>query len=208
MKRAITIILAFAMVFSMAALSPAAYAEDGFGTGSIQDNVYWNETMKIGCTLDENWYFYSEEEILEANGMTAELLEGKIAEIIENGGVITDMFAQNLQTGATLNVVFERLSLANSLLYDEERYLQASFGTVKDAFSQIGIENVEITVQEKEFMGQTHYCGIITGLYNDVPVYEQVAVVKTGRNMTVVTVFSVLEEEVDAVLSSFFNTLD
>lgn len=208
MKRATTLLLALVMVFTLAAISPAARAEDNFGTGTIEDNVYWNETMKIGCALDETWYFYSEEEILEANGMTADMLEGKIAEMIENGGAITDMFAQNLETGATLNVVFERVSLANSLLYNEKNYIEASIPTVEEAFAQMGIEDVAFTVQEAEFMGETHMILQITGLYSGVPVYEQVAVVKDGRNFIVVTVFSVLEGEAEEVLSCFFNSID
>lgn len=208
MKRAVPFILALVMVFTLAAISPAARAEDNFGTGTIQDNVYWNETMKIGCALDENWYFYSEEEILQANGMTAEMLEGKIAEMIENGGAITDMFAQNLETGATLNVVFERVSLANSLLYNEKNYIEASISTVEDVFAQLGVEDVAYTIQEMEFLGENH-CGLlITGLYSDVPVYEQIAVVKDGRNFIVVTIFSVMEGEAEEVLSGFFNNLD
>lgn len=208
MKRATTLLLALVMVFTLAAISPAARAEDSFGTGTIEDNVYWNETMKIGCALDETWYFYSEEEIMEANGTTAEVLEGEIAEMIENGGTLTDMFAQNLETGATVNVVFERVSLANSLLYNEKNYIEASTATVEEAFAQMGIEDVAYTIQEAEFMGQTHMILQITGLYSGVPVYEQVAVVKDGRNFTVVSVFSVLEGEAEEVLSCFFNSLD
>ena len=193
MKRATTLLLALVMVFTLAAISPAARAEDNFGTGTIQDNVYWNETMKIGCALDETWYFYSEEEIMEANGLTADMLEGKISEMIENGGAITDMFAQNLETGATLNVVFERVSLPDSLLYNEKNYIEASIPTVEEALTQMGIEDVAFTVQEAEFLGETHTILQITGLYSGVPIYEQVAVVKDGRNFIVVTIFSVLE---------------
>ena len=208
MKRATTLLLALVMVFTLAAISPAARAEDNFGTGTIQDNVYWNETMKIGCALDETWYFYSEEEIMETNGLTADMLEGKIAEMIENGGTLTDMFAQNLKTGATVNVVFERVSLANSLLYNEKSYIEASTATLEEALAQLGIEDVACTIQEAEFMGQTHMILQITGQYSGVPVYEQVAVVKDGRNFTVVSVFSMLEGEAEEVLSCFFNSID
>ena len=208
MKRATTLLLALVMVFTLAAISPAAMAEDSFGTGTIQDNVYWNEIMKIGCALDETWYFYSEEEIMEANGLTADMLEGKISEMIENGGAITDMFAQNLETGATLNVVFERVSLPDSLLYNEKNYIEASIPTVEEALTQMGIEDVAFTVQEAEFLGETHTILQITGLYSGVPIYEQIAVVKDGRNFIVVTIFSVMEGEAEEVLSCFFNSLD
>ena len=208
MKRASTLLLALVMVFTLAAITPAARAEDSFGTGTIQDNVYWNETMKIGCQLDETWYFYSEEEILEADGMTADMLEGKIAEMIENGGTITDMFAQNLETGATLNVVFERVSLANSLLYNEKNYIETSIPTLEEVFAQMGIEDVACTIQEMAFLGETHCVLMITGQYSGVPIYEQIVVVKDGRNFTVVTVFSVMEGEAEEVLSCFFNSID
>ena len=72
----------------------------------------------------------------------------------------------------------------------------------------MGIEDVAYTIQEAEFMGQTHMILQITGQYSGVPVYEQVAVVKDGRNFTVVSVFSVLEGEAEEVLSCFFNSLD
>ena len=208
MKKTFTLLLALAMVVAMAAISPAALAEDSFGTGTVQDNVYWNETMEIGCELDENWYFYTEEEILQVNGSTAELLEGKIAEMIENGGTLTDMFAQNLVTGATVNVVFERLSLANSLILNEESYVEASASTVKEAFKQMGIEDLEILQPDMEFMGEEHRCMVISGSVSGVPIYETVVVMKSGRNVTCITVFSVDKTEIDSVLSCFFNSID
>ena len=94
------------------------------------------------------------------------------------------------------------------MLYNEKNYIEASIPTVEDAFAQLGIENVELTIQDMEFMGETHCAVLITGLYSDVPVYEQVAVVKDGRNFIVVTIFSVLEGEAEEVLSGFFNSLD
>ena len=208
MKRVSTIILAMVMVFTLAAICPAARAEDRFGTGVIQDNVYWNETMAIGCVLDENWYFYTQEEILSVNGMTADVLEGQIAELIENGGTLTDMFAQNQETGATVNVVFERLNIANSLILNEERYVEASVSVVEDAFEQMGIENLEIAQENVEFLGQEHRCMVISGTINQVPIYEVVIVMKDGRNITSITVFSVDQAEIQSVLSCFFNSLD
>lgn len=208
MKKAFTLLLALAMVVTMAAISPAARAEDSFGTGTVQDNVYWNETMEIGCELDENWYFYTEEEILQVNGMTADLLEGQLAEMMENGGTLTDMYAANLTTGATVNVVFERLSLANSLILNEESYVKASVSIVEEAFEQMGIEDLEILQQDMEFMGEEHRCMVISGSVSGVPFYETVVVLKSGRNVTSVTVFSIDQEEIESVLSCFFNSID
>ena len=90
-------------------------------------------------------------------------------------------------------MVFERVSLPDSLLYNEKNYIEASIPTVEEALTQMGIEDVAFTVQEAEFLGETHTVLQITGLYSGVPIYEQIAVVKDGRNFIVVTIFSVLE---------------
>ena len=208
MKRAFTLILALAMVVTLAAVAPAARAEDDFGTGAVQDNVYWNETMKIGCGLDESWYFYTKEEILEANGMTADMLEGQLAEIVKEGGSLTDMFAENQETGANVNVCFERLSLANSLVLTEKTYLDATESMLEGAFEQMGIENVEITQQDVDFMGQEHRGMSITGSVSGIPIYEDLVVLKSGRNITVVTVFALDKAEIADVLSRFFDSID
>lgn len=208
MKRVFTLFLALAMVLTLAGISPAARAEDEFNFGSTQDNTYWNETLKIGCTLDENWYFLNEEEILQANSMTAEKLDGKLAEMVKEGGSMIDMFAQNLETGATVNLVVERLSVVNSLVIDEKKYLDISQPTLDEAMAQMGIEDVEITQESMDFLGQEHQSIVITGSFNGVPVCETMVVVKSGRNMTIITVFSAVDGEVEEVLASFFNSLD
>lgn len=208
MKRVFTLFLALAMVLTLAGISPAARAEDKFNFGSTQDNTYWNETLKIGCTLDENWYFLNEEEILQANSMTVEKLDGKLAEMVKEGGSMIDMFAQNLETGATVNLVVERLSVVNSLVIDEKKYLDISQPTLDEAMAQMGIEDVEITQESMDFLGQEHQSIVITGSFNGVPVCETMVVVKSGRNMTIITVFSAVEGEVEEVLASFFDSLD
>lgn len=208
MKRVFTLFLALAMVLTLAGISPAARAEDKFNFGSTQDNTYWNETLKIGCTLDENWYFLNEEEILQANSMNVEKLDGKLAEMVKEGGSMIDMFAQNLETGATVNLVVERLSVVNSLVIDEKKYLDISQPTLDEAMVQMGIEDVEITQESMDFLGQEHQSIVITGSFNGVPVCETMVVVKSGRNMTIITVFSAVDGEVEEVLASFFNSLD
>lgn len=208
MKRVFTLFLALAMVLTLAGISPAARAEDKFNFGSTQDNTYWNETLKIGCTLDENWYFLNEEEILQANSMNVEKLDGKLAEMVKEGGSMIDMFAQNLETGATVNLVVERLSVVNSLVIDEKKYLDISQPTLDEAMVQMGIEDVEITQESMDFLGQEHQSIVITGSFNGVPVCETMVVVKSGRNMTIITVFSAVDGEVEEVLASFFDSLD
>lgn len=205
MKRAITLLL----VLALALTQPLTVrAEDSFGMGVTEGNSYWNETMEIGCALDESWYFYTREEILEANGITAEMLDNSLAEIVQEGGTMIDMLAVNPETGATVNVVFERLSLVNALTMDENDYIRQSQPLLKEGLEQLGLAELEMETRSTAFLGEERQSLFITGSYDGTPIFETQVVLKSGRNVTAVTVFSLSEDEIGETLAAFFSSLD
>lgn len=207
MKRAVTLILA--VVLALGCFRGGAFAEeDSFGLGDAENNTYWNESMSIGCTLDESWYFYTREEILELNGMTADMLDEALGEMVREAGSMMDMYAMNQVTGATVNVNLERLSLSNSLIISETSYVQIAEESLRAALEQMGFENVQVETGTMEFLGREHVCVRITGEIQQMPFYETIAVVKSGRTMIVVTAASFLEDTTAEVFSCFFRELE
>lgn len=208
MKRTFTLILAALMVLGCFCGGALAEEEDSFGLGDAENNTYWNETMSIGCTLDENWYFYTREEILELNGMTAEMLDETLAEAVREAGAMMDMYAMNLVTGATVNVNLERLSLSNSLLISETSYIKLSEESLCTVLGQMGCENVQVETGTMEFLGKEHACARVSAEISGVQMYETIVVIKTGRTMIVVTSASFYEDITEEVLSCFFDKKD
>lgn len=203
MKKAISLILTLALVL---ALPMAALAEeDPFGAGASDGTTYWNETLSIGCTMDENWYFYSDEEIMESVQTTAGQLKDDLAEAIKDAGSMMDMMAVNQETGENVNVNLERLSVANSLLVDEAKYVELSLAQLGDALEQMGLTVTDIGQDEMEFAGSKHPCIRLTGTIEDIELFETLVVVKTGRTVIVVTACSYLEDTTDQILSHFYT---
>lgn len=203
MKKAISLILTLALVL---ALPMAALAEeDAFGAGASDETSYWNETLSIGCTMDENWYFYSDEEIMESVQTTAGQLKDDLAEAIKDAGTMMDMMAVNQETGENVNVNLERLSVANSLLVDETKYVELSLAQLGDALEQMGLTVTDIGQDEMEFAGSKHPCIRLTGTIEDIDLFETLVVVKTGRTVIVVTACSYLEDTTDQILSHFYT---
>lgn len=203
MKKAISLILTLALVL---ALPMAALAEeDSFGAGTSDGNTYWNETLSIGCTMDENWYFYSDEEIMENVQATAGQLKDDLAEAIKDAGSMMDMMAVNQETGENVNVNLERLSVVNSLLVDEAKYVELSLAQLGDALEQMGITVSDIGQDEMEFAGSKHPCIRLTGTIEGFELFETLVVVKTGRTIIVVTACSYLEDTTDEILSHFYT---
>lgn len=203
MKKVVSLILVLAMVL---VLPLAAWAEeDSFGAGSTEDNAYWNEALKIGCAMADEWYFYTDEEILENNQALAGQLKDDLAETIREAGSMMDMMAVNTETGENVNVTLERMSIANSLLITEEKYVQLSQEQLGAALEQMGMENVTVQQDEIEFAGEKHPCLRVSGTMDDVELFETLVVVKTGRTMIVVTACSYFENTTDETLTYFYR---
>lgn len=203
MKRAISLILVLAMVLAMPVLAMAE--EDKFGVGSAEGNSYWNDSMSIGCTMSDEWYFYTDEEIMENVQTTAGQLKEELAEIVKDAGTMMDMMAVNTETGENVNINLERLSLSNSLLITEDTYVEASRQQLSDALEQMGMENVSVEKDEIEFMGQTHSCLRVSGSLQGIDLFETLVVVKSGRTMIVVTACSYWEDTTEEILGNFYN---
>lgn len=155
--------------------------------------------------MDENWYFYSDEEIMENVQATAGQLKDDLAEAIKDAGSMMDMMAVNQETGENVNVNLERLSVVNSLLIDEAKYVELSLAQLGDALEQMGITVSDIGQDEMEFAGSKHPCIRLTGTIEGFELFETLVVVKTGRTIIVVTACSYLEDTTDEILSHFYT---
>lgn len=200
MKKTITILLAVAMV---ATLFCGVAAADKFDMGVQDGNTYWNETFSIGCTLDENWYFLSMEEIYGIKDITKEQLEGEMAEMLEQGSTAIVAYAQNMENGATMNITMERLSITNAVLVTEKSYIELSVDGLKEALSQMGLENIKTEIVEEEFCGEKHAAMNIYGTINGMDFFEKMIAVKDGRNVSIVTIGSVNEDHTADILDCF-----
>ena len=193
MKRVSTLILALVMVFTMTTFPTTARAEDNLDIGTIQDHVYWNESMKIGCKLDEEWELHSCEEIQEE----------QLTDIRKNGGYFWDLYAVNMRTTSQIYVFFQRLTKQRSKTLMETRLEY-------DSFVGIDLKTAEITFQEIEFMGEMHKSALIVGQHPvlPMPIYGRFIEIESGNDIIFIAISTLKEEEVDELPSCFFNSLD
>ena len=218
MKKAISMLLALAMTLSFPL---AAHAEgtaggsngvvlttlssDGFSAGIQTDNSYWNDTVSIGCTLSDEWYFYTDEEIAAQNGLVTGMLREDYAKLVEESGSMMDMLAVNTETGENVNITLQRLTLKDALVLDEQKYAEISAEPLVEALEQTGLENVSTSVDEVEFLGEKHPCVRVKALMQDMDFFETLVIVKTGRTVCVVTVACFLEDTTEEVLANFYG---
>lgn len=218
MKKAISMLLALAMTLSFPL---AAHCEgtkggsngvvlttlpsDEFSAGVQAENSYWNEAVNIGCTLGSEWYFYTDEEIAEQNGLATGMLREDYAKLVEESGSMMDMLAVNTETGENVNITLQRLTLADALVLDEQKYAEISAEPLVEALEQTGLEDVSTSVDEVDFLGEKHPCIRVKALMQNMDFFETLVIVKTGRTVCVVTVACFLEDTTEEVLANFYG---
>ena len=186
MKKFTSVFLILALLLCL----PAAAAAEG--------NGYWNEEVQLGCTLGENWYFFTDEELAEQMGED-------YTKLVEESGSLMVMMAVDTQTGASVNLTLQPLSALESKVVGEAYYAKMSAPSLKEALLQMGFEDVEATVGELEFMGSTHPCIRIAAVIQEMDFFETLAIYKVADTVCIVTAASYGEDTTQAALAYFYG---
>jgi len=183
---------------------PETTAGPELSLGSTSGNRWENQFIGIGCELDENWTFMTDEEIRQQNQVSSDLVGDEYKEAMESANVIYDMMATHANQTDTVSVTMEKLSGA-ALLITEELYIEASKESLEGAIGSMGVENIQTSVEEADFAGESHYSILLEGEYSGVKIYEKLAVVKCNGYMACITVATWVENRTEEILDSFYG---
>ncbi len=175
--------------------------------GSVSESTYWNETLSIGYELaDSDWFFYTEDEILEVNQLTSEVLGEDYQKALDSLDSYTAMFAGNSVTGENVNITVEKLSGFNALLTSEESYMQLGVKGLEATLKQMGVEDFTSSSEDFTIDGETHPGSRITYTLQGVPLYQVVVIIKSDGKMLNLTVTAFQSEDCDSILEGFFRS--
>lgn len=199
MKKILVCLLTLALVLSFAACGstsnvrgevsyqPTEKVEEEFDIGSSVGNTYKNKFIGIQCTLDSNWTFLTDEEIRAQNESTLGMVGEEYKDALANASVVYDMVATHANQTDTVNVVMEKMTVANMLI-TEEQYLSLSKDSAIGGLQSMGfvIDSSEVT--KIQFAGAEHYALVLKGNYAGISFYETLVVIKCSGYIAAVTV--------------------
>lgn len=175
--------------------------------GSIDESTYWNDRLSIGFELaDSDWFFYTEEEILEVNQLTSEMLGEDYQKALDSLDSYTDMFAGNSVTGENVNITVEKLKGLNALLTSEKSYMQLGVKGLEEALKQMGVEDLVSTSEDFTIDGETHPGSRIAYTLQGVSIYQTVVIIKSDGKMLNLTVTAFQPDACDDILKGFFRS--
>lgn len=232
MKRIVALLLALTMALCLAACGkdapgekPAAApavteapvettqaADEGkpVTLGRVENGVYTNDYIGIGCALDSAWTFKTAEELQELPGQIQELLQDtEYADSVLRQ--FTDMMAENVDAMLNMNIQYTKLSLQERIAYaalsDEDLadMVMEESTSMAEAYAQAGIEGAVMEKVAVKFLGEDRYAIHTTASIQGYPYYMlQVFSYGLGQYGVTITFSSFFEDNTTSMLELFY----
>lgn len=180
----------------------AAEAEEDVQLGTTASNTYTNKFLKLSCTLDSDWVFYSDEEIREINQIAQDALGEKYAEQVKKADSLQDMYAANYENGCTLNITMSRIG-AMGLVLTPDTYADAAMPQLAPALESAGMTDVKIEKGTVEFAGETATALFIQTTNQGYPFFETMVILERGGYIVCITSASYIEDTTMDALNAF-----
>lgn len=178
MKKLIAIILVLAAALSLAACNSDSAtheqkkddqetkfapierdpSEDSvLGYADFEGKVWENEMMGLGFRAEEDWYFASDDELIEMAGYTSDFVD-EYTDIVSVAETFFDMAASDSDSRDNVNVTMEflgDLQMDESDVYD---YLDSQIELLREAYGKMNyekmnFEHIIVVVDDTEFEG-------------------------------------------------------
>lgn len=181
--------------------------------GRMEGGTYINEYTGYACDLNSNWTFYSAEELQDLPEDVKEMLaDTEIGDSMEGVTQFTDMMAENVEMMASVNVLYQKLSMQERLAYavlddgqilDEILKLQ---DVMIDAYTQMGMEVESLEKTTVTFLGQERTALRTVCNIDGVPGYIlQVYDYHIGQYSVTLTATTYVEDNTQWVLDQFYG---
>lgn len=200
-KKRFIVLLCLCMALCFCSCTNAEKAKPSLGY--VSNNVYENEFIGIGCKLDSEWTFLSNDEILEQNQLTTDLLGDEYKDMLEATDILTCMMA-NHRNGISINVQMEKLPSSHSST-SAQQYVDASKNQISRPLRNMGVKNIVVKTTKIDFAGKKRPCLTLVGDYYGNAIYEVFIPIKcTSGYMAGITVCTFFEDTTEDVLSNFY----
>lgn len=178
--------------------------EESFAMGKSEGLIYENAFIGLGCTLEEGWSFYTDEQIMELNNYTADAAGEEFEEMVKNAQLVYDMFAVDANQMNNINVNLEKVDNKILMGVKIEDIFEQNLPMLEEIFNNMGYVNVQselitVTIDGEDFSGMS-----LSGEIQGLTVYQKSIGVKCNGYLATIAVTTYQEDATDAIFSNFY----
>lgn len=174
-----------------------------FSLGKNSESSYHSDFLGLTVTLPDGWELYSDEDILEINGISKAMYDEDPEAAVSGASFLYDMYSVNETDGSTVSVILERGGMSEMLKLDIKSVIESQFDSLRGTCEELGYTDVElsykkITVDGRELDGyelSANYYGLV---------FRTVGLsFVRGNYLVSITVGALGEDSVDELLLGF-----
>lgn len=175
-----------------------------FSLGNTDGLVYENKFIGIGCTLNSDWSFYTDEQIKQINNITNDLAGDAYVEAMKDANLIYDMFATSGDQLNNMNVILEKVNPLALAALDIEENLKNAFQSSKGALENMGYGNISYQIDEITVAGKNHKSLYITAEISGIKMYQKTIIIKCNGYLASVSITCLQTDITDSIFSKFY----
>ncbi|WP_026651101.1 hypothetical protein [Butyrivibrio proteoclasticus] len=173
-----------------------------FTSGVINGNVYENMFFDVTYTIQDDMRFATEDELALLSGAMSDLVDDEATKSqLDNGQTVIVAYALNADNTKTFNVTMSSLNVFGSLL-SEKTLVDMSIEQAMPTLEQM-YQNVEVSTEEMEIMGETHYVANMSMEMNGVQLYQRQMYIIKGSYVSAYTCATTDLAELDKLYEGF-----
>lgn len=186
--------------------SEAASSEESaeLSLGHNSNNVYENAFLGIGCKLDEGWTFLTDEQILEQNKLTTNLVGDQYKDALQDASLLTDMIATGSNDMDNITIQLEKLPLSQ-LSVTTDQYIEASLSSISGPLESMGLQNIVVKKDSTSFLGSSIPCITVSASYQSHACYEIIVPMKRQNYIACIVACTWDENTTAELINSFYE---
>ena len=173
-----------------------------FMPGIVDGLTYENKTLGFGVTLEDGWTYATEAELAKTNKLKGQATSETVTAYLEEPVEYVDM---DVISGGLANEI--SVSVINGMFIatdDMKQVAEDTSAAIEEQLTSGGYEDVAVSVEEREFLGETVYVDLATCSKKGMQVSEmQIHSQKNGYFYTVTLMFFG-DNRPDEILGKFY----
>lgn len=181
-------------------------SDEEFSFGDVSGLNYENKFIGIGCNLDSEWTFYTDEQIKELNNIAMDAVGEEVEELIKDADVVYDMYAERNGGLDNINVNLEKINPVQLALIDiEENYIKIA-PTLVTGYENMGFTNITYETGSVNIDGREFACLNVGSEIQGIKMYQSIISVKCSGYLANITFTTAGENTIDDLVAKLYLT--
>lgn len=167
--------------------------------GDISSNKYSSSYIGVDVEFDEDWIVYTENEILETNGYSAD--DVILEEDIKVGDSLTELLAYDIDSEDSVIIYSEKIEADSDI--DVEALAEERKVEQEEYLSSYEYTNIETEITTESILGEERTCLNISSTFDEENIYFSYVYVQKDNYLLTFVLSSDSDEGVDNIISKF-----